>query len=157
MDDDNATLEQPLGARFIAGQRRSHRIESKQGSSEPIGSLSVAKALKKNEKASRKSILSELKQIVDKSVWEVIEKSSLTKVQLRKAIRSSMFLKEKFTSDGEFEKLKARLVAGGDSQDKALYDNISSPTVAQETVMMVLAIAAIEKRKIATIDHRSLP
>jgi hypothetical protein len=152
MDDDNATLEQPLGARFIAGQRRSHRIESKQGSSEPIGSLSVAKALKKNEKASRKSILSELKQIVDKSVWEVIEKSSLTKVQLRKAIRSSMFLKEKFTSDGEFEKLKARLVAGGDSQDKALYDNISSPTVAQETVMMVLAIAAIEKRKVATID-----
>jgi hypothetical protein len=82
MDDDNAALEQPLGARFIAGQRRSHRIESKRRIEARIlraYRLSVAKALKK-------------------------------------------------------------------------YDNISLPTVAQETVMMVLAIAAIEKRKIATID-----
>jgi len=114
--------------------------------------LSVAKALKKNEKASKNSILKELAQIVDKGVWEVISKSELTRAQLRKVIRSSMFLKEKFTSSGEFDKLKARLVAGGDSQDKTLYDNLSSPTVAQETVMMVLAIAAIEGRSMATID-----
>ena len=29
-----------------------------------------------------------------------------------------MFLKEKFTADGVFEKLKARLVAGGHLQDR---------------------------------------
>jgi hypothetical protein len=28
-----------------------------------------------------------------------------------------MFLKEKFNGDGSFDKLKARLVAGGDGQD----------------------------------------
>ena len=114
--------------------------------------ISVKQALKKNEKASKASILKELKQIMDKEVWEIIEKANLTKKQLRKAIRSSMFLTEKFTASGEFDKLKARLVAGGDGQDKSLYENLSSPTVAQETIMMVLAIAAIEKRKVASID-----
>ena len=114
--------------------------------------ISVKQALKKNEKASKASMMKELRQIVDKDVFEILEKANLSKRQLRKAIRSSMFLTEKFTASGEFDKLKARLVAGGDGQDKSLYENLSSPTVAQETIMMVLAIAAIEKRKVATID-----
>ena len=114
--------------------------------------ISVKQALKKNEKASKASMMKELRQIVDKDVFDILEKANLSKRQLRKAIRSSMFLTEKFTASGEFDKLKARLVAGGDGQDKSLYENLSSPTVAQETIMMVLAIAAIEKRKVATID-----
>jgi hypothetical protein len=115
--------------------------------------LSVKKASMKNEKASKESITKELKQLVDKGVWEVIEKVHLTKNQLKSVIRSSMFLKEKFNGDGSFDKLKARLVAGGDGQDKSLYDNLSSPTVAQETVMMVIAIAAAEKRKVLTLQQ----
>ena len=90
--------------------------------------------------------------MVDMNVWEIIEKARLSKEQLRKTIRSAMFLTEKFTASGEFDKLKSRLVAGGDGQDKRLYDNLSSPTVSQETIMMVLAIAAIEKRTVTTID-----
>ena len=74
----------------------------------------------------------------------MIDKAALTKKQLESAIRSFMFLKEKFHGDGSFDKLKARLVAGGDGQDKSLYDNLSSPTVTQETVMILLAIAAAE-------------
>ena len=96
--------------------------------------------------------MKELKQLVDKNVWEVIAKSSLSRAQLNKVIRSSMFLTEKFTASGVFDKLKSRLVAGGDGQDKSLYEKLSSPTVAHETVMMVLAIAAIERRKVATVD-----
>jgi hypothetical protein len=63
-----------------------------------------------------------------------------------------MFLKEKYDAAGVFDKLKARLVAGGDGQDKEMFDNLSCPTVTQETVMMVLAIAAAEKRKLMTVD-----
>jgi hypothetical protein len=33
-----------------------------------------------------------------------------------------MFLKEKYLASGEFDKLKARLVAGGNQQDKDMYD-----------------------------------
>ena len=63
-----------------------------------------------------------------------------------------MFLKEKYLSTGEFEKLKARIVAGGDQQDKSLYEDIGSPTVATAAVFMTAAIAAREKRHVATID-----
>ncbi len=57
-----------------------------------------------------------------------------------------MFLKEKFTASGEYEKLKARLVAGGDQQDKVIYENfcLSSPTVSTTSVLAIAAIVACE-------------
>ena len=63
-----------------------------------------------------------------------------------------MFLKEKFLATGEFEKLKARLVAGGNQQDKNLYDDLSAPTVSSSAVFTVLSIAAHEGRKAAVVD-----
>jgi hypothetical protein len=53
-------------------------------------------------------------------VWKAVHRSSLSAAANGAVIRSSMFLKEKFFPSGEFEKLKARLVAGGDQQDKDL-------------------------------------
>ena len=114
--------------------------------------LTIKKAMAKNPSATVASVVNEFRQLIDKDVWTVLDKAQLTKSQLRSAIRSSMFLKEKYDAARNFDKLKARLVAGGDGQDKGLYDNLSCPTVTQETVMMVLAIAAAEKRKIMTID-----
>ena len=161
-EKDEITLEDPydnfehlLGSSVVNGEKRSHRVSNRRRAETKIAHvyrLTVKKALKNNKKESKRSVMKELKQIVDKDVWEVIEKSKLTKKQLKKVIRSSMFLKEKFTATGAFDKLKARLVAGGDGQDKTLYENLSSPTVAHETVMMIIAIAAIEKRLIATCD-----
>jgi hypothetical protein len=63
-----------------------------------------------------------------------------------------MFLKDKYLASGEFEKFKARLVAGGDQQDKELYENLSSPTAATTSVLTVTAIAANEKRIAIVID-----
>ena len=63
-----------------------------------------------------------------------------------------MFLKEKFLVSGEFEKLKARLMAGGDQQDRDLYDDLSAPTVATSSVFTLLSIAAYERRSIAVVD-----
>ena len=69
-------------------------------------------------------------------------------------ISSSLFLKKKFNPDGSFEKLKARLVAGGHMQDKDLYakDDISSPTVGTSSVMTIVAIAAKERRVVTSAD-----
>ena len=69
-------------------------------------------------------------------------------------IRSSCFLKEKNTPEGTFEKLKARIVAGGDQQDKSIYtiEETSSPTVSAAAVFVTAAIAAHEKRQIMTMD-----
>lgn len=114
--------------------------------------LTIKKAMAKNADATVTSVQKEFRQLIDKNVWTVLKKADLTREQLRGAIRSSMFLKEKYDAAGVFDKLKARLVAGGDGQDKTLYGDLSCPTVTQETVMIVLAIAAAEKRKIWTID-----
>lgn len=43
-----------------------------------------------------------------------------------------------------------RIVAGGNQQDKSLYEDISSPTVATTAVFMIAAIAAKEKRTAVT-------
>ncbi len=63
-----------------------------------------------------------------------------------------MFITEKKNLSGAFLKLKARLVAGGDQQDKTLYNDISAATAATSTVFMVAAIAAREKRLITVVD-----
>jgi Reverse transcriptase (RNA-dependent DNA polymerase) len=48
--------------------------------------------------------------------------------------------------------LKARLVAGGDQQNKNLYDDLSAPTVSTAAVFTVLSIAAHEGRHAAVVD-----
>ena len=82
--------------------------------------MSLKKALKFNSTASRKAVMSELKQLLDKRVWCYIRQSDLSKKQMKKVIRSLMFLKQK-DATGNFIKMKARLVAEGDAQDKELY------------------------------------
>ena len=61
-------------------------------------------------------------------------------------------MKRKNNPDGSFLKLKARLVAGGDQQDKGLYEDLSSPTVSTSAVFTLLAVAAHEKRHVAVVD-----
>ncbi len=51
-----------------------------------------------------------------------------------------------------FDNFKARLVAGGDQQDKELYDNISSPIASTASILAVVAIAAHEGRLVIAID-----
>ncbi len=60
-------------------------------------------------------------------------------------LNSHMFLVNKYNVDGEFEKVKARLVADSRDQDPAMYPDKSSPTVAIHSVFTVLGMAG-EKR-----------
>jgi hypothetical protein len=62
-----------------------------------------------------------------------------------------MFLKEKF-EDGTFVKLKVRLVADGQTQDRTLYSDYSSPTAKTRLVMTCLKIAAMKDWKCAKAD-----
>ena len=110
------------------------------------------KALNKLGRTALHAILDEMIQFHVKDVGSPIRKRDLTFKQLKSVIRSTMFLKEKFLSTDEFVKLKARLVAGGDQQDKSLYEDLASPTVATAAVFTTVAIAARERRHVATID-----
>ena len=90
--------------------------------------------------------------MVDKCVWHGVRVSDLTFSERFAIIRSSMFMKDKFTASGEFEKFKARLVVGGDQQKKDLYDNSSSPTGSTTSVLAVASIAAFEGRSVTAMD-----
>jgi hypothetical protein len=78
-----------------------------------------------------------------------MNKSILTR---KRIIRSSMFLKDNYLASGAFDRFKARLVVGGDMQDKSLYDELSSPTAATSSVLAVAAVAANEFRQVITVD-----
>ena len=126
-----------------------HRIEMEKCDT---SNISVREALRtKGEEASR-VIIQELKQMLNKKVWVPVSGAKLTAAQRSAIIRSSMFLKKKNNPDGSFQKLKARLVAGGDQQDKGLYDDLSSPTVSTSAVFTMLAVAAHERRRVAVVD-----
>jgi hypothetical protein len=110
--------------------------------------LTVKAALKKLGEPAMKAIVAEVQQLSKRNLFSGVQPQEGGKV-----IPSSMFLKEKYLADGSFDKLKARLVAGGHMQDRSLYaDDASSPTVATSAVFMVAAIAAHESRAVATID-----
>jgi hypothetical protein len=57
-------------------------------------------------------------------------------------LRSFIFLVEKFLANGEFDKVKARMVADGAQQNRQLYPNRSSPTVGLHSMMTYLVMAA---------------
>jgi hypothetical protein len=107
------------------------------------------------EKYGRKGVttaLEELRQLHDFRTWDAVKISTLSKEQRRRIIQSSLFFKEKFLADGKFDKLKARLVAGGHMQDKSLYDDLSSPTVNLASVFMVACIAARNGEHVMAVD-----
>jgi hypothetical protein len=116
--------------------------------------MSLMKGLRKHKQAGFEAILKELMLVHETGTIEGIDYAKLSPAQKSRAIRSLLFFKEKYKPDGTFDKLKARLVAGGHMQDRSVYSqsDTSAPTVATEAVMMVATIAAKEHRHVATVD-----
>jgi hypothetical protein len=66
------------------------------------------------------SMFSELCVLDKKGTWTPVDPNTLSKQELKRIIRSFMFLTEKYDAEGEFLKLKSRLVAMGNEQDKEM-------------------------------------
>jgi len=116
------------------------------------GNLSPKKAAIKYGNVAHKAAVSEFKQIVDKEVIAPIHFHQLTQEMKDKAIRSHTFFKEKFKSDGDLDKLKARLVAGGNLTDPEQFDTVASPTARTETSFLLHGIAAQFGLEITAMD-----
>ena len=116
--------------------------------------VSLKKARKIYNRRADEAAIKELSQLHRKKVWEIITSLPLSRSARRKIIRSSIFLKEKFTASGAFDKLKARLVAGGHQQDRSVYtaEETTSPTATLQSVYMIAGIAAAEGRSVASMD-----
>jgi hypothetical protein len=59
-----------------------------------------------------------------------------------KILKSHMFVVEKYLANGNFDKMKARLVADSRDQDATMYPDKSSPTVAIHSVFTALGLAS---------------
>lgn len=114
--------------------------------------VALGKALAEHYDDTMEAVIFELLQMIDKKVFHAVSREDLSKDEMRGIIRSSLFLKYKHLPNGDFEKLKARLVAGGDLQDKSIYADLSSPTASLMSVMLTLVLAARERRTVCTID-----
>jgi hypothetical protein len=115
--------------------------------------MTVKKALQIFGQDAEDASLAEIKQLlVDKKAFHLMKRTDLSGKQLRGIIRSSMFLKAKFDASGAFEKLKARLVAWGNLQNRDEIPNRSAPTVNMTSLKIVLALAARHGKKGAVYD-----
>lgn len=98
------------------------------------------------------ALSAEVQMLLRKGTFQGVLYSDIPPEQRKTMIRCSLFFKEKFGADGSFLKLKARLVAGGDQQDVSGLMYTSSPTVNTENLFTLLAIAAVERRHIGSVD-----
>ena len=95
----------------------------------------------------------ELENCIQKDVWEYLEPG----YPIKSAIPSKMFLTPKKLPNGDIDKIKGRIVAGGHRQDRSLFNDndISSPTVALTSVLAMAAVAAREGHYVMTLDHKA--
>jgi hypothetical protein len=138
--------------RYPARDNRTSWHQARTFNEHVVNHITVRKALDKFGEKALRSMFEEMMQMPDKQVFTPQDPRKLSHAEKRTVISSSMFLKEKFSSTGDFEKLKARLVAGGHQQDKSTYQDVSSPTVATSAAFMIAALAAHEGRTVVTVD-----
>ena len=60
-----------------------------------------------------RSIVTEIKQLLERKSWHPVKVSDLLLEDRRNIVPSKLCVKEKFSASGAFEKVKSRLVAGG--------------------------------------------
>jgi len=119
-----------------------------------LANLSVKVALEEFGKKAYDAILDELTQLFLKKKalkaipWDVIH----AKAKELSVIASHMFLREKYDANGKFEKIKARLVADGRSQNRADFENISAPTASLESIINAIKIVVEEDRFTLVLD-----
>jgi hypothetical protein len=101
------------------------------------------------------SVVQEIMSLYNMKTFEGKDVSQFTEEQLKRVITSKTFLKEKYSPENIFIKLKSRLVAREFNHD--VYENgvQRSPTASTESVFIIAAIAAMEKRAVANIDFPS--
>jgi len=119
-------------------------VEMGHGSDEIVLNLSIKKGRLEYGKVADESILGELEQIVvdDPPKLKPVLKCDQSDGDLKRAIMSFLFLKAKEDPDGNFDKLKSRLVANGKQQDATLFPDKSSPTAKLDHIMVCLSLAA---------------
>lgn len=135
------------GYNLRSNPRRSTRFES-------AFHVSVSDAMRDNPVDATAAIEEEMRQMIERNVFEPVYLHTLTPAERKKLIPSSVTMKKKLNTEGVYLKYKGRFVAGGHRQDRSLYEECerSSPTVSLSTVFTLLALVAYQGHHCAAID-----
>lgn len=106
--------------------------------------LTVKEAISQHKASTVDAITKEFQNLLAFDVFTPVARPS------SRALPSKMFIKLKEKADGTFDKIKARLVAGGHRQTTD--EECSSPTIPWELVQAALATSAQENLKITVCD-----
>jgi hypothetical protein len=106
----------------------------------------------KKRTESQKAIETEIKQLMDVKAFQPMKWETIDEQTRKKIIPSHMFLKEKLLANGEFDRMKARLVAGGNFVDAKNVGETNAPTVNPFTVFFMLNVAAQYGFELLTAD-----
>jgi hypothetical protein len=110
--------------------------------------VSMKAALKKWGKTAEQTITIEMKQLHWRNLYKPMHWHELTQAQKEHILESHIFVKE--MQDG---KIKARkVVRGNKQQDYITKEDVSSPTVSAEAVMLTCVVNALEDQDITTIN-----
>jgi hypothetical protein len=113
-----------------------------------MAQLSMKAAIKKWGEQAKFAISKEMKQLHWRNLYKPRHWRVLTKKQKEQILDSHIFVEEK--RDGT---IKARKVIGGNKQgDYITKEDVSSPTVTAEAVMLTCVIDAQEERDVAVVD-----
>ena len=109
-----------------------------------VNHIKTTEAIQMYGQDARDAILSELHQMHTMKVWEPVK----TVPENQKIIPSFIFFKEKYDASGIYQKLKARIVAGGHLQRREdVQSKTSSPTISVNSVFIIAMLAAKKKWK----------
>jgi hypothetical protein len=110
--------------------------------------LSLKAGLKKWGKKGEESAMKEMTQLHDMQAFFPRDPNTMTQEQRKKALSSLIFLKEKSTGE-----IKSRTcINGAPQRDYISKEDAASPTASTDSVFMVGAINAHEKRDVVTAD-----
>jgi hypothetical protein len=113
-----------------------------------MAQMSMKAALKKWGKTTEQAITIEMRQLHWRNSYKPMHLHELTNAQKLHILESHIFVEEK--RDG---KIKARKVVGRNNQrDYTTKEDVSSPTVLAEAVMLTCVIDAHEDHDVAVID-----
>jgi hypothetical protein len=97
------------------------------------------------------AVRKEIDNMTEMNVWTKICDDELGNHNIQNIIPCKIFIKQKFLPDGSFEKVKARLVAGGHKQ-VIEYEDLYAPTININVLYMIISINTILKGDILVTD-----
>ena len=116
--------------------------------------MSAKKAIDLYPEAGMESLIKEIDGMLERKVWIGKFYSDLSPAQRATILNCSTIVKDKFDLEGNFIKLKSRIVTNGSRQDLSKIPESlrSSPTVNISSVFSVASVAAAKGMKVASID-----